>query len=146
MKLTRFLFILTCALLAPVSLLADAKAEEAVRTADKEWAAATIKGDLAALEKILHKDLSYTHSDARNESKSQFIGVLKTGDQKYEMIDFDNIEVRVYGNTAVSTSQPKLRTVTKGKPNSVHLRFLHVWVKDQGRWQLVAHQSTRIAQ
>lgn len=55
------------------------------------------------------------------------------------------MEVRLYGNTAVLIAVAQVGTSQKGgKPNPVRLRFLHVWVWQQGRWQLVAHQSLRL--
>jgi len=120
------------------------KVEAAVRQAERHWASATIKGDAAALERLLADDLTYTHSSARTETKGQFIEALNTGTMKYEAIDYDEIVVRVYGRTAVVTANPKVRLVSRGQPASFQVRILHVWVKGPGGWQMAAHQSTRL--
>ncbi|MDQ3010967.1 MAG: nuclear transport factor 2 family protein [Acidobacteriota bacterium] len=52
-------------------------------------------------------------------------------------VSYDEVKVRVYGDTAVITG----RVTTEEKVQS---RFTRVWVKQQGRWQLVSAQSTRI--
>ena len=117
---------------------------EAVRQAERAWAQAALKGDAAALDKILADDMTHTHGGGRTESKAQFLEAIRSGAQKYEAIDYDEIKVRVYGSTAIVTSEPNIRTVNSGVPSGSHSRFLHVYVKQGGAWRLVAHQSTRI--
>jgi ketosteroid isomerase-like protein len=34
--------------------------------------------------------------------------------------------------------------MNKGQPFNAQMRLLHVWVKEAGKWVLVAHQTTRI--
>ncbi len=125
---------------------AEGKASDvdAVRQAEHAWAQAAIKGDVAALDKILADDLTHTHGGGRTESKAQFLEAIRSGTQKYEAIDYGEINVRVYGSTAIVTSEPNIRTVNSGQPSSSHSRFLHVFVKQGETWRMVAHQSTRI--
>jgi uncharacterized protein (TIGR02246 family) len=140
---------LICTLLLigfPAAIAAEGKPAdaEAVRQAERTWAQAAIKGDAAALDKILADDLTHTHGGGRTESKAQFLEAIRSGAQKYEAIDYGEINVRVYGSTAIVTSEPNIRTVNSGQPSSSHSRFLHVFVKQGGTWRLVAHQSTRM--
>ena len=139
---------LTCIFLLALgaALAADSKPAdaEAVRQAEHAWAQAALKGDAAAFEKILADDMTHTHGGGRTESKAQFVEAIRSGAQKYEAIDYEEIKVRVYGSTAIVTSEPNIRTVNSGVPSSSHSRFLHVYVKQGGVWRLVAHQSTRI--
>jgi uncharacterized protein (TIGR02246 family) len=129
-----------------LALAADGKPgdAEAVRQAERAWAQAALKGDAAALDKILADDMTHTHGGGRTETKAQFLEAIRSGAQKYEAIDYDEIKVRVYGSTAIVTSEPNIRTVNSGVPSGSHSRFLHVYVKQGGAWRLVAHQSTRI--
>ena len=127
----------------PLCLLA-AGPDESVRQAEKAWADATMKGDAAALERVLADDLTYTHSSGRSETKAEFINALRSGAMKYEAIEYGEMKVRVYGNTAILTTDAKVKVVSRGQPNSFQLRLLHVYVKNKPGWQLTAHQSTRL--
>ncbi len=133
-------------MLANSGFAAEAQTKEAVVAADKGWAAATVKGDTAALGKLLADDLKYIHSTGTIDDKSLFIGKLKSGEQKYLKLEHDEgVEVKLYGPTAVLTATARVETITKGvkgPPN--HLRFIHVWYYTKGAWQLVAHQSLKI--
>ncbi len=139
--------ILLLGLLAGTALMAaDSKTVEAVKNADRAWAAATVKGDAAALQNLLADDLTYTHSNGETDSKKIYIDNL-SGARKYHKIDYESLDARIYagGNAAVATAVVRIETSQKGGPVSpAHLRFVHTWVHQNGRWQLVAHQSLRL--
>ena len=131
-------------LVAGLGWSADNSAE-AVKAAEKAWAAATVAGDEAILKQVLAGDLTYTHSNGETDTRAVFIDNLKTGARKYHRLDHESMEVRLYGNAAVLAAVARVETSQKGgQPNPVRLRFIHVWVRQQGRWQLVAHQSLRL--
>ena len=58
-----------------------------------------------------------------------------------------DVQVRVYGNTAVETGRSLMNGQDKGQTVPRATRFTRVWVKQQGRWRLVANhyssQTTR---
>jgi uncharacterized protein (TIGR02246 family) len=129
---------------AGLALAAD-KSAEAVKAAEKSWASATVAGDEATLGKVLADDLTYTHSNGDTDNKAAYINNLKTGTRKYHKLDHESMDVRLYGNTAVLTATAQVETSQKGGSAApAHLRFIHVWVMQNGRWQLVAHQSLRL--
>jgi len=137
------LFLLLFALSA--AAFAQFGADKQVIDVDREWAQATTKADAAALDKILHDELIYIHSNGEADTKAQFIDNLKSGKRQYLSIDLHHPRVRVFGNAAVITSHAKIQTSMAGKPGEpVMLAFLHTYVKDKGAWRLVAHQSTRL--
>jgi len=132
------------ALMACLGFAAERSAD-GVKAAEKSWASATVAGDEATLKQLLASDLTYTHSNGETDTKAAFIDNLKTGARKYHKVDHESMEVRLYGNTAVLAAVAAVETSQKGgKPNPVRLRFIHVWVWQQGRWQMVAHQSLRL--
>lgn len=115
---------------------------EQVKGLDQQFTDATIRPDLAALDRILSKDLIYTHSDGRTESKAQFIEALRAGKQKYEWVQIEKIDVRVYGDAAVVIGTERVKSSTQ--PIAFRASFLNVYAKHEGRWQMVAHQSTSL--
>lgn len=137
--------LLSLFLAAAFTLAAAGKSADDIKAAEKAWGAATVSGDAAALGNLLADDLTYTHSNGEVDNKAQYIGNLK-GARKYHKIDFESIETRIYGNTAVSTCVAQIATSQNGGAvNPAHLKMLHVWVYQKGAWRLVAHQSLRLA-
>lgn len=141
------LMILLFSLLSGCALLAaDAKTIEAVKSAERAWADTTVKGDAAALQNLLADDLTYTHSNGETDTKKIYIDNL-TGARKYHKIDYESLDARLYANgiAAVVTAVVRIETSQKGGPvNPAHLRFVHMWIHQNGRWRLVAHQSLRL--
>jgi len=127
-----------------LSAATDSKAEKEVLAAMDAWKQATMKKDRAGLEKLLHDDLSYSHSNGRNESKAEVVQSVTTGKSTVEAIDFAETTVRVYGNTALVKGKVDIRNNTEGKSATAHLNILHVWVKGPKGWQMVARQATRL--
>lgn len=120
----------------------DAKAD--VLAAMDAWKTATMKKDGAALEKLLHPDLTYSHSSGKNETKAEVIQVVTKGKAKVESIKFSDTTVRVYGNSALVRGVVDIVNNTDGKTTPAHLNILHVWVKGASGWQLVGRQATRL--
>ena len=121
-----------------------AETPEQVKALDRQWAAATTKADVAVLNRLLSDDLTYTHSTGETQSKTQFIASVSKGEIRYNSIEFESSNARVYGNTAVIVSHLRIKLTIGGKNINLHPCFLDIWVKKNGRWQMVAHQATKI--
>jgi len=117
--------------------------KQAVEQAERGWAKAVVAADFAALEKIFADDLTYTHSSGVTETKTEYIGKLRSG-TKYEAIDYNSVAVRVYGDTAIVNAKARFKVTTPAGGIDSNLVMLHVWVKSDGGWKLAAHQSTRL--
>jgi len=135
------LFLSTTLLSAAV---VDSKVEKEVLAAMDAWKQAVMKKDRAALEKILHEDLSYSHSNGKNETKADVLQAVANGKAVVEAIDFTDSTVRVYGKTALVKGKVDIRNNVDGKTTTAHLDILHVLVKGPQGWQLVGRQATRL--
>jgi len=122
----------------------NAQTPEQIQALDREWAQACVQADIAKLEKILSDDLTYTHSSGQTQTKAEFIATVREGKTRYRSIEFQQSNVRIYGNTAVSNNEVRVNLTVDGRDVTVHARFLHVWAKQNGHWQLQAHQGTKI--
>ena len=100
--------------------------------------------DLDKLEEILSDDLVYTHSTARQETKSEFIGALSSGRTKYQSIEREDVKVQEYGETAVVTGHAKFHVNANGNDVRFEVKFTDVYVKSGEDWQMVAWQSTKV--
>ena len=120
----------------------DVKTEKAVLAALDAYKQALIQRDATALSKVLSDDLTYTHSSNKHEDKAAVLESLK-GPTHTEAIDFRDLKVRLYGNTAIVTGDGDFRNNTGGTVSVVHLHAIHVFVKNPSGWQMVARQTTR---
>jgi ketosteroid isomerase-like protein len=121
--------------------------EEVIKKLDNERIQAQIHADATALDRIYAADFIGVGPSGRVRSKAQVISDFTSGDLKFQSITTDEVQVRVYENTAVETGLSTMVGQDKGKAVPRDNRFTRVWVKLQGRWRLVAnHYSSRTTQ
>jgi ketosteroid isomerase-like protein len=87
---------------------------------------------------------------------ADFVGT--TNDQKYfkedaiedvqtgmhESLELSDIEVRVFGNTAIATMSQDEKSRHAKEDFSGKYLFTNVWVKTDGQWHAVASHGSRI--
>ncbi len=71
-------------------------------------------------------------------------GLLEASAGAYEIEDFsyEEIDPDVYGSTAVVVSRYRQRATLSGRDVSLRLRVTDVWVRRDGRWQIVRRHAT----
>jgi len=124
-----------------------ASVEQIIRKLDEERIQAQLHADAAALDRLYADDFIGVGPSGIVRTKPQVIADFTAGTLKFQSITTDEVQVRVYGNTAVETGLSTMKGKDKGKTVPQDTRFTRVWVKQQGRWQLVAnHYSSRTSQ
>ncbi len=141
----RTLTLLLTTLLA-VGVALAGPAEDELKKTEKGWAAAVVARDYAKLDRVLNNRLIYAHSTGVIETKSDYLGKLKSGKQRYDVIDHQKMEVRVHGNAAVVHSLVRMQGESATGPFDNKLMMIHTWVKSGGAWQLAAHQTTKLTE
>ena len=119
-------------------------AEQEVRRAESDRFAAMVKRDLATVDKLLAPELIYTHGDGRVIDKAAFMADLKTGDFKYVSIEPTDLNVRIFGDTAIVTGGAGMQVINKGVPAQIRIRYTNTQLRRNGSWQMVAWQATRV--
>ena len=118
--------------------------ETEVRQAQAARFAAMMRADVQAVAEHLGDELTYTHSGGDTETKAQFLETLRSGRIKYEQIEPADIVVRVYGRTAVVTGRSTMHVRSGGQAQAFQIRFIEVDVLRDGRWLMIAWQTTRL--
>ena len=120
--------------------------EQAIRKLDNERIQAQIHADAAALERIYADDFIGVGPSGTVRTKPQVIADFTSGNLRFQSITTDDVRVRVYGNAAVETGRSTMNGQDKGNAVPHDTRFTRVWVKQQGRWRLVAnHYSSSMS-
>jgi ketosteroid isomerase-like protein len=119
--------------------------EQAIRKLDEQRIAALLQPDFPALERIMADDFTYTHSTGQVQTKAELLADFKSGKRVFKSLKEDDIQVRVYGNVAIVTGRCTLVGVNAGKDFELPMRFIEVYSNNNGHWQWVTWQSTRLA-
>ena len=120
--------------------------EQAIRKLDNDRIQAQIHADAAALERIYAEDFIGVGPSGTVRTKPQVIADFMSGNLRFQSITTADVQVRVYGNAAVETGLSTMNGQDKGNAVPHDTRFTRVWIKQQGRWRLVAnHYSTNMS-
>jgi ketosteroid isomerase-like protein len=122
-----------------------ASTEEELKKLETERAAASVKGDVAIMEKQTADDYTFINLYGQMSDKSQMVNGFKTGRTKLTSNELSDMKVRVYGDTAIVTGKADVKGTLAGKETSGQVMFTRVYVKKGGSWQSVAFQQTRVS-
>ena len=127
-------------------VMAQEQSTAGIKQLDDERIQAQVGADASALDRIYADDFIGVGPSGTVRTKKQVILDFTSGTLKFQSITTDEVQVRVYDNTAVETGLSTMDGQDKGKTVPRNTRFTRVWVKQQGSWRLVAnHYSVRSA-
>lgn len=138
-------------LLIVVPRAAFAQATDAGTPADREqiiqlerdWTQSFVTMDVAANQRIVADDFFGTEPDGRRSKKADILKELKTEEPlASNHLNEDDLTIRFYGQTAVVNGSEswKLKSGKAGK-----FIWTDVFVKRNGKWQVVASQDLEVA-
>ncbi len=143
----------------------NSQAAQEIMKLENELIKAGLRGDAAATDRLMADDYFFMTRDGvvheklkaalllrmnSGESRLDLLARMKSeeGDESTpQPITIDDTQVHIYGDTGVVIARSTYKSRSKdGRIVEIPTRYLHVWVRQQGRWQLVAGSSTRIEQ
>jgi uncharacterized protein (TIGR02246 family) len=119
---------------------ADGAEEQALMQIERDWAAAMVKRDVAALDRILAKEWA-ENADGEVMTRAQGLAALKSGAFKLESVNLHDLSVHVFGDVAIATMAVDIKGTFMGKPVPPSQRSTDFFVKRDGRWQAVSTQN-----
>ncbi len=106
---------------------------------------AVVRGDGETLKRIMADDFFFTYP-LEGDDKTQFIDDVTSGDLKIEHISREQVNVRVFGSTAVLTARDSATWIYHGHQLSGHYKVILIYSKRDGQWQLCAVQACPMGQ
>jgi ketosteroid isomerase-like protein len=139
-----FAFAMLTFTLLSVSALAATPAED-VLAAVKNYRQALVKKDYAVLENTWSADYRFVNGHGALLTKADRLAELKSGHTSVGSITHEEEPtITVHGDLAIVLSNVTLVGKYSGREVSGKYRSLHVWMRTDGRWQLVFNQLTEI--
>jgi hypothetical protein len=141
----------------------NSQTEQEIMRLENELVKAGLRGDAATTDRLMADDYFFMTRDGvvhenlkasllvrmkSGQSRSDLLASMKSGESdepKPHLTIIEDAQVHVHGDTGVVIVRSAYKSLTKeGRVIEVPTRFMHVWVRQEGRWQLVAGSSTRI--
>ena len=122
----------------------NAATEKAVADLEQQWLKSQQTNNVGLVEPLLADGFTSTSSEGEVSNRAQFIAEAKA--TKYTSVDYTDLRVTVYGDTAIAIGGFKGRgTDSSGKPFDTNERFTDTWLKmPNGRWHCVASHQSRV--
>jgi hypothetical protein len=132
--------VIACVVLPAASLATEIPPELA--QAVKDFDHAQVEGNRAELERLLADDYTLISGSGQVQTKAELIADYTTPGYKIEpFVILEPVE-KVWSDGAVMGGLVNLKGISGGKPFAVTLRFVDVWARRNGKWQVIyAHVS-----
>jgi ketosteroid isomerase-like protein len=117
--------------------------QEELLKLENEFTQAIPKNDAEAIGQFLADDWIIIDAEGGIIDKSRFQDVVRSGALTHELMESDDVRVRVYGDSSVVTGLTITKGSFMGQDFSTRERATGVFVKRDGRWQCVLSQLTR---
>ncbi len=130
---------------SPPRSTASATAEREVRDAEALRLKAFLDHDVTTMAALMAEELVHVTSDGRTRNKTLFMDDFTNRPTGFSQFVTDDMDVIVTGDVAVTRGRYHNLVAQRsyGTPLK-YARFLRVWVKRNGAWQLLSHQATEV--
>jgi ketosteroid isomerase-like protein len=118
--------------------------EALLRQLENDWADAAKRHDTAWMEHHYAEGYTWTSPEGTVNDRAKDIAEAK--DVTFDSFNNSDMQVRVYGDTAVVTGISTIKGKYKAEDISGTYRFTDTFVKRDGEWMVAASQVTRVAQ
>jgi hypothetical protein len=126
-------------------LVSEETARQETRKVDDAFNRAVMDKDGTALEQILADKLSWIARGDRL-TKAQVIADIQSGNLHFKSLTHEDLLINVFGNTTVVTGHSTSVLEYKGKLFTTPRLFTTVYMKLDGKWQMIAHQVSDVVE
>lgn len=118
--------------------------EAAISAIKDRWRKAYLAGDADYLASILSPTFIQTNARGQISSRDEELNELRQGDVRYTRFDSLENKIDLYGDVAVATGATWIQGTIKsiGKPIDVRVRVTDTFVRQNGKWMVVASAAT----
>jgi ketosteroid isomerase-like protein len=116
--------------------------EDELAKVEAEFANAIVKNSPEEIRQFVSDDWIIINADGGIIDRQRFLEVIKSGTLTHEMMESDDIRVRVYGDSAVVSAVTRSKGKFMGQEFTTHERSTDVFVRRDGQWRCVLTQLT----
>lgn len=115
-----------------------------LKTAMQKLDVALLQKDEVVLKSVLHKDVSYGHSNGWIQSRNDVLNDFTSGKLVYNKIENNSSAiVSISKKYATVKTNTNAEGVVNGTAFKLTLHIMQFWIKTKNGWQLIARQSAK---
>jgi ketosteroid isomerase-like protein/quercetin dioxygenase-like cupin family protein len=140
----RTLLVVTLLSVASVCPADDAATVAALKQQADAWDKAIVRKDRAAIEANMSPDFRNIDGFGNVADKAAFLEGIVAPRLEIDPYDVLDLDVRLYGDTALLAGRTRMTGRYDGKPFASHYRYTDVYVRRGGTWKVASVQITRL--
>ena len=111
-----------------------------IRDVGARWVDAELAADVDTLDALATDDFRLVGPFGFVLDKEQWLDRYRSGDFSTATLDWRDVDVREYGDSAVAIGTQSQEAAYKGSPSNGEFRISHVFVRDGGAWRIASMQ------
>jgi ketosteroid isomerase-like protein len=115
-----------------------------IESLEQQWQQAQVTNNVGEMGRLLADDYVGITSNGTVEDKKQALAQRSAGTIRITKLDMTDTHVRVYGDTAVVTSQAQLEGTNGTSDISGQYRYTRVYNRRLGQWKIVSFEASRM--
>jgi len=121
------------------------KVERELIELERQLSEALATQDTSVLDRLWSESLVFTFPNGKISNKAKRLAAQKPSADPNQLISRnEEVKVHVYGNSAVVIVRSRWVDKAGAQQYGDQYQATHVWVKEHGRWQLVAAHVSQI--
>lgn len=111
---------------------------------EEERRRAMLGADTGSLRALMADGLQYVHSNGKADSRDALLGKIASGEIVYRRIENSGVQFVQLGDGGFAAGVMRADIVRDQVLRQVESRYLAVWMRRSGSWELAAFQATPI--
>ena len=104
----------------------------------RQWATAEAEGDTETLNGLLDADFMSVGPVGFVINKEQYLGPRRSGELKQQGFSWEDVQVRVYGDTAIAIGTQVQTATHQGRDVSGRFRVTQLLIRKDDRWVMAS--------
>ncbi|HMI87037.1 MAG TPA: nuclear transport factor 2 family protein [Polyangiaceae bacterium] len=130
---------------APRSTVGAEDDEQVVLRVQREWMEAIRDKDVAALDRILADDYTFTDSRGRVSHKEDSLRQARATGSRMKAFHTSERKAQIHGDVAVITGRVRTEGETGGTPYDAEAQFTDVLARIDGQWRAIAAHASSLS-
>jgi ketosteroid isomerase-like protein len=109
-----------------------------------DWDRAMVRNDAPAIGRFMAEDWTIVGSDGSTSNKTGFLGLIASGLLTHDVMQSEDVIVRVYGDAAVVLARGVSGGTYQGRPFRESERQSNVFIRQGQQWKCVLTHLSRL--
>lgn len=122
----------------------DLAAIAALKQQSEHWDQAIVRKDAKAIAANMSDDFRQIRSNGAVANRQEFLDFVTSTELSIDPYTVDDLDVRIYGDTALLSGTTRMTGRYAGTAFKSHYRYVDVYVRRDGQWQVCNVQITEM--